>query len=164
GALAAEVLEVGLEETALHGVLASEHWTQARQACALAQLGKVDDARRMLTRAVAAIGEGAGIRDRSPFVYLSQAAFDIGDLDQAEALCHDAIADAGQLGENWVVACCSLVLGRSMTARGADGSQPLARAAVLAREFGDGPIAETLAGMAHETAQEPANEPARQAL
>jgi len=133
--LAAEILEIGLEQIVLHGVLASDHWVQSRYACALAGLGRHDDATASLDRAVAAVDSGSGIRDRSPLVYLSRAALELENFELAEKLASRAVGEAEAQGERWVEACCSLVLAKAVAARGGEFAIPLARAAELAQQF-----------------------------
>ncbi|MBV8408733.1 MAG: AAA family ATPase [Alphaproteobacteria bacterium] len=144
-ALAAEILEIGLEQMALHGVLAADHWIQSRYACTLARLGRRDEAAASLKRATATIEAGLGIHDVAPFVYLSEAALELGNPEQAEALARQAIGVAADQGENWVEACCSLVLARVLATKGEDFAPSLERAADLAERFGYRPLAEDCA-------------------
>jgi ATP/maltotriose-dependent transcriptional regulator MalT len=139
-ALAAEILEIGLEQVELHGVLASGHWLQARYACVLAQLGRKGEAAASLRRTETMVETGIGIHDVSHFVYLSEAALALGDLAQAEAMARQAIVKARDRGEAWVEACCSLVLARVLAARGDDFVPSRDRAADLAKRYGYQPL------------------------
>jgi tetratricopeptide (TPR) repeat protein len=141
-ALAAEILEIGLEQVELHGALASGHWLQARYACVLAWLGRRDEAAASLKRTETMVETGSGIHDASHCVYLSEAAFELGNLEQAEAAARQAITNAEERGEKWVEACCSLILARVLAARGDDFAALLDRATVLADRFGYQPLAE----------------------
>jgi tetratricopeptide (TPR) repeat protein len=141
-ALAAEILEIGLEQVELHGALASGHWLQARYACVLARLGRREEAAASRSRTEIMIETGSGIHDASHCVYLSEAALELGDLEQAEAAARQAIATAEDRGEKWVEACCCLVLARVLAARGDDFAALRDRAADLADRFGYQPLAE----------------------
>lgn len=130
---AAEIIDIGCEQSSLHDVSAGTHWLFSRRALVAAKMGDGAQFDTLVARAIAATASGQ--RDSFHEVLHAEGALLLGRHDEAVALARKAIAEAGAREEMATVGWGYVVLAEALAGTGAgseEAKEALAQAAKIA--------------------------------